>query len=213
MTFLYPNTLKRNMNTNSQQQITIPPGYFIKAVKAEYSDYQEALWRELFQNSLDAGSTRIDVFVNDSGFTFRDNGCGMDRETLINGMLTLGGTVKGENATGGFGQAKNLLTLCHKSYIVKTRNLVVDGSGIYFHISEADDYLQGTEYEVIPDSDFEWSRYTSLQNLKSILVKSDIRNNKGEKVEIFVNKEDWSHYRTPVGTHAAGADIDWCKIY
>jgi hypothetical protein len=76
--------------------------------------------RELFQNARDAcrhvGRTpRIRIAVlGDADFRYgqivcRDNGCGMDEDTILDRFLCLGGTDKTQGDTGGFGIAKAVI--------------------------------------------------------------------------------------------------------
>jgi hypothetical protein len=73
--------------------------------------------RELFQNARDA-CRRVDrqrririAVLGDADFRYdqvvcRDNGCGMDEDTILDHFLCLGGTDKTQSDTGGFGIAK-----------------------------------------------------------------------------------------------------------
>jgi hypothetical protein len=73
------------------------------------------LIRELIQNALDAGATRIDVDTDfQDNLTVTDNGSGMEYETMINTFLTLGGSEKdrGKTIVGGFGIAKLAIFSC-----------------------------------------------------------------------------------------------------
>ena len=76
--------------------------------------------RELFQNARDAcrrvgHEPRIRIAVlGDADFRYgqivcRDNGCGMDEETILDRFLCLGGTDKTQGDTGGFGIAKAVI--------------------------------------------------------------------------------------------------------
>ena len=76
--------------------------------------------RELFQNARDAcrhvgREPRIRIAVlGDADFRYgrvicRDNGCGMDEDTILDRFLCLGGTDKAQGDTGGFGIAKAVI--------------------------------------------------------------------------------------------------------
>jgi len=76
--------------------------------------------RELFQNARDAcrrvgHEPRIRIAVlGDADFRYgqivcRDNGCGMDEDTILDRFLCLGGTDKAQGDTGGFGIAKAVI--------------------------------------------------------------------------------------------------------
>jgi len=93
--------------------ITVPKEFFVKE-RRMYSYWQQAFWREFFQNSVDAGSTKIDVRLSVNSdyaveVVFTDNGCGMDRDTLERVYFRLGASTKsGADMVGGFGRARIL---------------------------------------------------------------------------------------------------------
>ena len=72
-----------------------------------YQDYALAVIRESVQNSLDAGATRLDVFIpysNYTEFSIADNGNGISD---LNILMEVGGSDKPlENSVGGYGIAK-----------------------------------------------------------------------------------------------------------
>jgi hypothetical protein len=45
-------------------KVKVSGEYFLKMAKADYRNYREALWREIYQNSIDAGATEITVEYN-----------------------------------------------------------------------------------------------------------------------------------------------------
>lgn len=131
-------------------QVRIGPEFFAK-IKLDYADWRYALAREFLQNSIDApGCRRINVTVGRDGpdtvLTVANDGRPMDRDTLENKLLTLGGSGKnfeGEN-TGGFGVAKSLLYYTHKGYAIRTGALTVSGAGAQYAIEEGGARLDGT---------------------------------------------------------------------
>ena len=118
--------------------VALSPRFFAKELKA-YSDWRDAFWRELVQNSVDAGCRNIDVRFTGSEdeplVTFRDDGPGMSRETLRNVYFQLGATTKGADDIGGFGRARMLTCFAHASYSVKSRDYLATGSGAAYQIS------------------------------------------------------------------------------
>ena len=78
--------------------VALSPRFFANELKA-YSDWRDAFWRELVQNSVDAGCRNIDVRIagseDEPSVTFRDDGPGMSRETLRDVYFQLGATTKG----------------------------------------------------------------------------------------------------------------------
>ena len=141
-------------------QVGLPDGYFLKMAKADYRDYRSALWREIFQNSIDAGATRITVTWDENSRTIKidDDGCGMDLDTLQNKLLVLGGSKKAEGATGAFGKAKELELFSWDMYELHTKNLLLTGSGNEYTIVEVPEYFDGCSIKLIiqEDEDFQY---------------------------------------------------------
>lgn len=138
------------MNSN----ILVPHEFFKKS-KKEYNNWLFAFFRELIQNSVDAKATELKFTFEDLGdeikLTCFDNGCGMDRETLINTLLCLGGSKKSEDSIGGFGYAKTLLFFAHKEYEIKSKNQVVIGTGGSYGIHDGVDFVDGTHVTILMD--------------------------------------------------------------
>lgn len=139
---------------NTKGSVRIGPEFFRK-IAADYRDYKFAWPREILQNSMDApGSDSIDIKIETvngrSVATVRNNGQPMSRETLCDKFLALGGSGKNcENgAVGGFGVAKSLLCFMNKHYAIRTGNLLVDGCGADYTITELPELLHGTETTV-----------------------------------------------------------------
>lgn len=131
--------------------VSIPADYFAKSAKREYSDWRFALVREFVQNAVDGGASKISIEILHDGsktitMQVNNNGLPMDRDTLENKLLALGGSTKNsESSTGGFGAAKLLLYFCHSSYRIRTGNLIVDGSGGQYEITESERFVDGVE--------------------------------------------------------------------
>jgi len=125
--------------------IKVPTEYFFKMAKADYYSYRQALAREFYQNSVDAGATLIEVEVDqENGLVeVSDNGCGMDYSTIRDKLLVLGGSKKAEGSAGAFGKAKEILFFSWKSYEIRTRDLLVTGSGAEYTIQRVDGYQEG----------------------------------------------------------------------
>lgn len=146
---------------NATMDILIPDGYFLSHVKKHYSDAFTAFFREVLQNSVDAGATTVDIFANkDTGIiTVVDNGCGMDFDVLKRGLLTFGGSVKSAGSTGGFGEAKVLILFSQDSYSIHTRNHLVEGAGLQYIHDDKAEHFNGTSISVKTNSDFWKNRY------------------------------------------------------
>jgi len=101
----------------------------------EYGEtWKEAFWRELVQNSVDAGATRIDLYTRQledgnqiSGC--KDNGGGMSEAVFRGKFLKHGGTTKGADSgsAGGFGAAKRLLLAPWVQWQIRTGNMIAVG--------------------------------------------------------------------------------------
>ena len=139
-------------------QVKIGPSFF----KKEFSDYSNWKWayvREALQNCMDApGSNAIDVTTTSQDgntiITFQNNGKPMTKEIVIDKLLALGESGKNfEGSTGGFGKAKVILYLCHKSYTIRTGTIEVQGIGGDYEIVEDLPYFHGTKSTVTIDGD------------------------------------------------------------
>lgn len=164
--------------------VRIPTGYFLKMAKADYQNYRSALAREFYQNSIDAGATRIDVTVNNDerSVVVADNGCGMTREVILEKLLVLGGTHKATGSVGAFGKAKELLFFSWASYEIKTGNLRVEGSGAEYEISEVPGVTQGTIAKIT----FDEETFLSKWDFHFRVVASKMLT----QVRIFINGDE-----------------------
>lgn len=136
-------------------RVSIGQEFFAKEAR-NYSDMHTAFWRELFQNSIDAGASRIYVNVSEEEngvhVSFDDNGSGMDRDTLENVFFSLGNTTKIAGDTiGGYGKARIILCFAQKSYTIHTGNMLVKGSGGEYEIESAE-YKRGCKFDIFMES-------------------------------------------------------------
>lgn len=156
--------LRRNDEDNGGEDWGVTENYFLDRLDA-YDRWEPAFWRELLQNSRDAGATRIDLSSEETTYVdpktgqsrpavlcvCRDNGSGMDRDTLKRAFFTLGGSVKPAGAVGGFGDAKELILVPWYRYEVRTRDLLATGQHQKLFapgIQAGQPFLQGTEIRV-----------------------------------------------------------------
>jgi len=124
--------------------ITIESEYFQKSLR-DYNSWEQAWPRELLQNSIDCGSNRIefkiayDPATDTTHAECTNNGPPMDRETITDKFLSLGGSSKDNKAgsVGGFGVAKTVICLAHQSYTIHTGQHKITGSGGNYEISQA----------------------------------------------------------------------------
>ena len=144
-----PAAVSSGMETGT---ISLSPRFFENELKA-YSDWREAFWRELIQNSVDAGCRNISIrFAGSSDepeVIFRDDGPGMSQETLRDVYFQLGASTKGAGDIGGFGRARMLTCFAHSSYWVKSRDYMATGCGASFQIAaNPDSFTDGCEVGV-----------------------------------------------------------------
>ena len=149
--------IRSDTHVLASRQVQVPHSYFRKA-KSEYADWRWAMIREFIQNSYDAQATIIDfrLTVNDRDaieLSVDDDGIGMDRDTLKNVLLCMGGSKKPEGAIGGFGYAKAILFFAHQSYTIRTKGLKVEGNGGEYRLSTANTAISGTQITVELDDD------------------------------------------------------------
>lgn len=155
--------------------IGIPNSYFLKMAKHDYEDYKSALPREFYQNSIDAGAKNILVTRTDNCITISDDGCGMTLDILKNKLLVLGGSHKASGSVGAFGKAKELLFFSWEYYTIQTGNLLVEGKGAEYTITETPERVKGTSCHIyLPDSEDAYSvmdRFTSVARLMQTRTK------------------------------------------
>ncbi len=104
--------------------------FFSNVLRDYESNFGEKWWREAIQNAVDAGAKNVTCKVEPAAddnwmVSCEDDGGGMDQDTLVRAMLTLGGSTKEEGTStfGGFGRAKELLLLPWLEYTINTRDL------------------------------------------------------------------------------------------
>lgn len=190
-----------------QHQVAIGPEFFAKA-KNDYANWHWALVREFMQNSIDAPrSTRIDVtLTNDDDTTtmvVSNDGQPMDRQTLTDKLLSLGGSGKNfeDGSVGGFGKAKEVLYFCHRSYKIETGQLVVSG--------------QGASYDLSDEGDRAGTRST-------IVIDEPVVEQLARQVIYFAQRCKWNGRLTLNGTELkcdlnrgrrVGPDFSWCTVH
>jgi hypothetical protein len=121
--------------------VHVPREFFI-GERDRYSQWPVAFWRELFQNSVDAGAKRVSVTIEplpsgDTRVVVTDDGCGMSRETLETVFFRLGASSKsGSDQVGGFGIARLLTCFSQKHYAIATGTIRVEGEGAFFRVDD-----------------------------------------------------------------------------
>lgn len=166
-----------------KSNIKVPHSFFQKS-KKEYNNWVFSFFRELIQNSVDAGSSDISfVYIdNEDSLTIQctDNGSGMDRDILENVLLCLGGSKKNETSIGGFGYAKTLLFFSHDKYTIETKNHKVIGSGGEFEIFD-NTFFHGTKINISMSKQDDTISYRLnetyfFEKLNLIIQNSDLKN-------------------------------------
>lgn len=160
--------------------LIVPKEFFRKERNDIYASWSVAFWRELFQNSTDAGARAISViFVPFPGVTrvvFIDDGCGMDRHTLTNIYFRLGATTKtDDDSIGGFGRARILTCFSMRRYTIRTGTLLVEGDGAYYDITEGYPHVDGVVLEIDIDHRIDTDESTLRQALADYLAHSQIK--------------------------------------
>lgn len=186
--------------------VTIPKRFFIDEALREYYDVPKRLIQEIVQNSRDAFSSLIEITFTDTGYTIRDNGNGMDKQTLLDGLLTLGGSIKVEGNTGAFGAAKKLVLFAHQNYSIKTRDLVAHGTCLEYELLENQPFFDGTEISCEFFPDFCSSAQEMVNNAISVLAKCDFSNS----CRVIINGEEFTDWMNWPG--ATILETDWCLI-
>ena len=167
-----------------------------------HSNWKFARWRELFQNSIDAGATRIDISLSEEDgkgswgrepndervirTIFTDNGCGMTEDILENVFFNPGESTKRDinGSVGGFGTARTMTCFPESRYGIKTNGLIVEGDGSSYTIEESSNPIKGTEFELDTATVENGQRntlYSMRDNLEDYLKYSQISS------KVFVN--------------------------
>src|SRR5574343_2116131 len=126
--------------------VGIPKEYFFTMGTRDYTSYESALPREFYQNSIDAGASQITVEFDDEEktITITDDGCGMDRDIILNKLLVLGGSHKSEGSVGAFGKAKEILYFAWIKYCIRSNYCVVNGENDKFTLTSGE-FFTGTK--------------------------------------------------------------------
>jgi hypothetical protein len=192
---------------NSPRIIQTPKAYYKTRRLDGHSLWQLAFWRELFQNSVDAGAKRIDIEIENAvgrgsfgrdanldevvRIKFSDDGRGMTQDVLENVFFKPGETTKKDNSTtGGFGTARLMLCFSQVRYAIRTNEWVVEGDGGEFTCMTRDEALQVRKQEM--DAVVGQAQYAPLS--RSYLDLEATSNIKGCQFEIDVDPNEHKAY-------------------
>lgn len=124
-------------------QLRISDTFFKNERERAYADWGLAVWRELFQNSIDQHATRIDVRLSEADdnvvkLIFADNGPGMSRDVLERVYFSVGESTKSDDPTmiGGMGRARILTCFAMKSYSIYSQDYMVIGCREQYEVGD-----------------------------------------------------------------------------
>jgi len=138
---------------------------------------------------LDAGAKNIHFTFTKEGFSCADDGCGMSEETLVSAMLTLGGSQKEQNATGGFGAAKKIILFAHESYSIQTNDIKVEGKVLQYTLTKGSP-IKGTIISGVYSNSEE---FKSIEGrAKNILSDSNLTG----RCRVFINDNEFTEWAT-----------------
>lgn len=180
-------------------QVSLPKDYF-KKDRRQYNNWEQALFRELIQNSYDAKAKNINISIHtDEQYhivSFCDDGKGMSEKTIKNALLTMGGTEKEDDSVGGFGQAKIIIYFSHDKYEIHTKDNIVYGSAGEYSIKKTNAFLNGTKSVIYIDKN-DTTKYTLENEIEYVVKRSNLGNTKVfiDDYEIPQNNEKHKHKR------------------
>jgi hypothetical protein len=152
--------------------VSLPDSYFIHSIKRQYSCPDSAIVREALQNSLDAGSTRIQMTVLEDGvFEIEDDGSGMSQERMVSALLTFGGSEKEEGSRGGFGSAKELILFAHTHFFIHSRDNKVSGRVLDYEMAKGE-YRKGTLIRIQFHPDYQFNHGRFLTAAREVMKQS-----------------------------------------
>lgn len=134
--------IRRSANPE-QMRLIIDPNEFQRALDEYREEWRLVWWREAIQNAVDAKSSQVALSVEEEGdfvvASCEDDGIGMDKDTLQNKFLALGGTTKGTSGSiGGFGVAKKILCFRWPKWAIHTRDHLLSGKDSQIEYEQTD---------------------------------------------------------------------------
>ena len=146
--------------------VIIPPKeYYVKQRVEGYSNWSFAFFRELFQNSVDAGAKNVHITIGDMPgrgafgrpgdvadvvrVSFTDDGKGMSEEVLRNVFFKPGRSTKtGGDTVGGFGTARVTLCFSQVNYRGHTGSCLFEGDGAEFDVMSVQEAAEAKREQI-----------------------------------------------------------------
>jgi hypothetical protein len=196
------------------QEIQTPKAFYRKERDRLYTQWRSSFWRELFQNSVDAGAKNININIETtrrrssffSGGTveddiirvsFDDDGCGMTQRIIDDIYFKPGNTTKDDgNSVGGYGRARLMSNFAQFRFGFKTGTRSVEGDGPRYIHKSLDEMLEALETQSAalelradePGMDFCLSEMRSeMESLRSAIDAGGVD---GCRMEIDIDPED-----------------------
>jgi hypothetical protein len=153
------------------ETIVTPKSFYVAERDRFYDDWMTAFWRELFQNSVDAGAKNIRISISKAPgkgsfgraaaakeairVVFDDDGHGMTKDVLDKVYFAPGETTKKDGAsTGGYGRARLMTCFSQLRYGIRTLDRVVEGDGpLYTNLSVEEEIVQQAQYRIAAELD------------------------------------------------------------
>jgi hypothetical protein len=152
----------QGMSDIVKSTISVDKVFFRKERDQFYGNWVMAFWRELFQNSVDAGSKSISISLEDkpargafgapadpnknvTNVVFADDGHGMSAETLNDVYFKMGKSTKDAedgSTIGGFGRARIMTCFSQERYTILTKDRFVMGDGVHFEHGSLDQQIE-----------------------------------------------------------------------
>ena len=208
------------------KRVEVPLEFFRKERQA-YNDWKVAFWREMLQNSIDAGAFEFRVNVKSHGdgvyeITIFDDGCGMTPEVLDDVFFALGRSTKdGKSSIGGFGRARMLTCFSFTRYQIRTGTSYVDGSGSEYTHTTGQEKVKGTTFTITFNEKADGTDIESfIDAINDLLLHSRV------DLEITVDGNSLKRIKTveafvrdlklgdkPFAKVYSGADAGFCQVY
>jgi hypothetical protein len=166
-----------------------------------YNDFTIAFWRELFQNSVDAGASNISIDIEEkqprryggpdapemvTNVCFLDNGHGMTAEVLNDVYFKMGRSTKKEDggSIGGFGRARIMTCFSQESYSILTRDRFVTGDGPAFKHGSVEQQVTALEKRL--------DELKGAEGTASKIEQDGIRNDLSLLTDAFAGAVKWT---------------------